>query len=398
MENHHDSFKTGSATDEDQDHSMKLPTSDPDISNIKKKSKVSNLDSNDSIRFDYPKQKRYASQDNINSTKYDQIKYVKKKNKEFDDRYMKLKSRIQILQKEDAIYKRKLLNLQKRKLYDQMIQKDKMRLKDELQRTKRQNDKELQKKREKIKNMNMRQKIIQQEKKIQNINNKKMKYNQALNDKFIRKYIIEQINDQQSNKNNYIHAKVKQQLNESQTIRVKRNRIKQNLFQKRTDDSLLLLLKKEKKMKTMCDKLKQVEKKCLEELNKTKSMSIIFMEESKQKSLPDKDKNKSVDNFQSAKKKSSTRKIKIKKTNSKNYSTQKINNENENTMNIGKCPVDNFDEKLRKNKEILRDEEISKIFSFNSEFDNSIIKISNKNAIEGEEDIFEKISANHNIM
>ena len=400
MENHHDSFKTGTATEDDQDHSLKLPTSDPNVSNINKKSKISNLDLNDSIKFDYPKKKRYASQDKINLTKSDQIKYAKKKNKEFDDRYMKLKSRINILQKEDAIYKQKLLNLQKRQFYDQLIQKDKIRLKIELEHTKKLKEKELQKRKEKIKSMNIRQKIIQQEKKIQNLNDKKMKYNQALNDKFIRKYIIEQMNDQQSNKNNTIHAKIKQQFNESQTIKVKRYRIKQNLLQKKNDDSLSSLLKQEKKKKNMCDKLMQIEKKCLDELNKTKYMSIYLMEESKKRGLHNREKNKSMSDIFELTKNNSIQKIKIKKTHSPKNVMQKTNSETDNTMNIGRCSsIDNFDEKLRKNKEVLRDEEISKeIFSFNSELDNSVIKIANKNIIDGDEDIGEKKSVNHSIM
>ena len=205
---------------------------------------------------------------------------IQKKNKEFDNKCNALRNRIQILKKEEEIYKNQLKYIKKKEEQDRIIQNDKIKMKIELEKIKMENNKELQKKKERVQRFKMKAKNRLEEKKNENQSQKKRKYQSALNDKYLMKCIIEQINTQQNNKNCYQHAKIRQQFNEFETNRVKRNIIKENKEQLEHENNLRVLKNLEKKMMNACNELESIEKKCLESLNKTKDFNLKYLENS----------------------------------------------------------------------------------------------------------------------
>ena len=205
---------------------------------------------------------------------------IQKKNKEFNNKCAALKNRIQILKKEEENYRNQLKFIKKREEQDRLIQNDKIKIKIELEKMKLENNKELMKKKERVQRYKARAKNRMEEKKNENISKKKRKYQSALNDKYLMKCIIEEINTQQHNKNNYRHAKIKQELNEFETNRMKRNIMKENKEQYEYENNLKVLKKIEQKMVTACNELENMEKKALENLNKTKDYNMKYIENS----------------------------------------------------------------------------------------------------------------------
>ena len=203
---------------------------------------------------------------------------ILKRNKEFNDKCQALKNRIQILKKEEEVYKNQLRYIKKREQQDRLIHNDKIKIKIELEKMKLENNKELLKKKERIQRFKIKTKNRLEEKKNENISQKKRKYQSALNDKYLMKCIIEQINTQQNNRNCYQHAKIRQQFNESETKRMKQNIIKENRQQIEHENNLKVLKNLEKKMMHACSELEHMEKKCLESLNKTKDNNIKYIE------------------------------------------------------------------------------------------------------------------------
>lgn len=205
---------------------------------------------------------------------------IQKKNKDINKKCYALRNRIQILKKEEEIYKNQLKNIKKKEQQDRIIQNDKIKIKIELEKIKIEKNKELMQKKERIQRFKVKAKNRLEEKKNENLSQKKRKYQSALNDKYLMKCIIEQINTQQNNKNCYNHAKVKQQINEFETNRMKRNMIKENKEKIEHENNLKILKVIEKQMLDACNELESMEKKCLESLNKTKDYNIKYLENS----------------------------------------------------------------------------------------------------------------------
>lgn len=159
-----------------------------------------------------------------------------------------------------------------------MIQVDKMKIKFELTKIKEEQDKELQKKKERIHRFKEKIKNNIEEKKIENNLKKKRKYQSALNDKYLIKCILEQINDQQTNKKCYQHEKVKQYYNEFETNKIKQSILKENSARLEYEKNMKKLIAKEKRMKKKCDELLSLEKKYLEQLNQTKEDNLRYIE------------------------------------------------------------------------------------------------------------------------
>ena len=205
---------------------------------------------------------------------------IQKKNKEYDNKCIALKNRIQILKKEEEIYKNQLKNIKRKEQQDRQIQNDKIKIKIELEKIKIENNKELLKKKERAQRIKIKIKNRMEEKKNENISQKKRKYQSALNDKYLMRCIIEQINTQQNNKNCSQHAKIRQQFNEIEANKMKRNIIKENKEQIEHENNLRVLKDLEKKMENACNQLESMEKKCLESLNKTKDFNLKYIENS----------------------------------------------------------------------------------------------------------------------
>ena len=100
---------------------------------------------------------------------------------DLDERYNTLKNRIEIIIREEQAYKTQLKNIKKKERKEQMIQADKMKIKFELTKIKEEQDKELQKKKERIHRFKENIKNNIEEKKIENNLKKKRKYQSALN-------------------------------------------------------------------------------------------------------------------------------------------------------------------------------------------------------------------------
>jgi hypothetical protein len=213
-----------------------------------------------------------------NTNRQSSMRKIQKANKEFDDRYTTLKNRIEIIKREEQIYKNQLKNLKRQEAKEQMAQIDKIKLRLELSKIKEEQDKELEQRKERIHRFKEKIKNQMEEKKIENISAKKRKYQSALNDKYLIKCIIEQMNSQQINKKSYQHEKVRQYYNEYETNKIKKNLIRENRLRLEYENNMNKLIQKEKKMKRKCSELESVEKKYLEKLNETKENNLRYME------------------------------------------------------------------------------------------------------------------------
>ena len=213
-------------------------------------------------------------------TKYSEEQLMKKINKEFDEKCIKLRNRIQRLKKEEENYKIKMNNFRKKMISDRQIKHEKQNLKLEMQKIRAEQDREMSKKRKKIQVMRQRSIIKREEKKNENLSKKKIQYRMSMNDKNMLKYIREQLLTQQLNKNTYKHAKIKQQYNQYGANKAKYNLHKEIQQQKEHENNILLLKELEKEMKNTCNKLEVIEKKYLEKLNETKTLNSKLMESS----------------------------------------------------------------------------------------------------------------------
>lgn len=202
---------------------------------------------------------------------------MKKINKEFEERCIKLKNRIQKLKTEEEDYKKKIKYYKKREEQDQQIKNEKERLKLELQKNKEEQDKALNNKRNNIrfKKENDNQKRI--DKKNSNFSQKKINYNNLLSEKQFMKVIREQLKTQQKHKNLYSHAKIKQEYNEYEANKMKKNIERDNLLRLQHEQNIKELKDLEKEMRKTCNKLEIIEKEYIDKLNKTKNMGMKIM-------------------------------------------------------------------------------------------------------------------------
>lgn len=195
---------------------------------------------------------------------------MKKINKEFEDKCLKLKNRIQRLKVEEEDYRKKLRNHMKREEQDKIIRNDKERLRLELKKNQEERKKELDEKRETLNQKRKNDLKIREERKSTNLSQKKTNYKNILTDKILNKVIREQLNTQQKNKNAYSHAKIRQELNEYEANKKKRTIEKENFLRLQHENNINQLKELEKEMKSTCKKLEDMEKEYLDKLNKTK--------------------------------------------------------------------------------------------------------------------------------
>ena len=211
--------------------------------------------------------------------KYNEIQLMKKINKEFDERCIKLRNRIQRIKNEEENYKKKMINFRKKEIHDKLIKDDKKKIKLELQRNKAEKDRELYSKKKLIQSQRKKDIECRVHKKNANLSQKKINYQTSLNDKYLMKIIREQLNTQQLNKNIYTHAKIKQELNEFETNKMKRNLEKETQIQQLHENNIIQLKRLEKEMKNTCTQLEELEKEAIESLNKTKYMNLKIVGE-----------------------------------------------------------------------------------------------------------------------
>ena len=235
------------------------------------------------------------------------MQLMKKINKEFDERCIKIRNRIQRIKKEEENYQRKIINHRKKEMQDKLIKDDKKKMRIELEKNKEEKNKALNTKKQKIQDQRQKDNIYRENRKNTNLSQKKINYQTSLNDKYLMKIIKEQLNTQQFNKNTYIHAKIRQEYNEFEANKMKRNLEKENQIQEIHENNIMLLKKLEKEMKNTCYQLEELEKEAIDSLNKTKHMNMrivgsdpysytIAINDNKKKKRNNKQINKSMDN------------------------------------------------------------------------------------------------------
>ena len=180
------------------------------------------------------------------------------------------------MKKKEENYKKQLSNLEKKEKIDQKKHEDRQKIKLILEKKKNEKSNELEKKKLKIKSLKNKEHDMLKETRDININAKKQRYRSALNDKKILKNIKQEIDMQQNNKNCFRHAKVKQEYYEGKTNQLKKSLYKkgEDFMEQEKDLNRLKII--ENKMKKTYNKLELIEKKCIENLYKTKSINDNF--------------------------------------------------------------------------------------------------------------------------
>ena len=206
---------------------------------------------------------------------------MKKINKEFEERCIKLKNRIQRLKTEEEGYRNKLRNYRRREEQDKQIKSDKERLKLELKKNREEQSRALIDKKSNIRLKKENDMKFRQDKRNENLSQKKNNYKNFLTDKYLMKIIKEQITTQQKNKNAYSHAKIKQEYNEYETNKMKKNKERENLLKIEHENNIKELKDLQKEMRKTCNKLEVIEKEYIEKLNKTKYTTMKIMGDNK---------------------------------------------------------------------------------------------------------------------
>lgn len=228
------------------------------------------------------------------SDKAIEIQLMKQINNEYEERFIKLKNRIQRLKSEEEDYRKKIIYLKRREEQDKQIKDEKEKFKKELKKNKYEQDKALKNKKNNIKLKRENDIKIRNYKKNVNLSQKKKDYKNILTDKYLMKVIKEQLNTQQKNKNAYSHAKIKQEYNEYETNRMKRIIERENFQKKQHEKNIKELKDLEKEMRNTCNKLEIIEKEYLDKLNKTKMTTLKIMESNSSFNLRNKiDRNRS---------------------------------------------------------------------------------------------------------
>lgn len=253
---------------------------------------------------------------------------MKKINKEFDEKCIKIRNRIQRLKNEEEECLKQRLNFQKKEKHDKLIREDKKKLKKEVKKLKEERNKELINKKNIIQNQRIKDNKYRETKKSENLSQKKLNYQSSLNEKYLMKIIREQLNTLQLNKNTYSHAKIKQELNEYETNRMKRNLEKENMNKKMHEHNMKQLKMLEEEMKITCDQLEELEKQAVDRLKRTKYMNLrLFSGEKTRSNFPTQKRYKMTNN------KNMNRSMENIKSNGINGNKNKTLDNEENNMN-----------------------------------------------------------------
>ena len=144
----------------------------------------------------------------------------------------------------------------------------------QLEKKRKEKDKELQKRKENIKKLKNEEHNMLKETKNNNINNKRQRYQSALYDKRILKNIKQELDEQEKNKNYFLHEKIKQQYYDGKTNQLKKSYYKKNEEIIEQEYDLKRLKKIESKMMKTYNKLEIIEKKFMENINLFKAKEM----------------------------------------------------------------------------------------------------------------------------
>lgn len=209
---------------------------------------------------------------------------MKKINKKFDEKCIKIRNRIQRLKNEEEECLKKRLNFIKKQKQGKLIREEKRKIKNEVKKYQEERIKALNSKKEIIQNQRIKDNLYRENKKNESLSQKKMNYQSSLNEKYVMKIIKEQLNTLEMNKNAYSHAKIKQEYNEYETSKVKKNLDKENQNQKMHEHHIKELRRFEDKIENTYNQLEKLEKEAIDRLKKTKYMNLRLFSEDKYRS------------------------------------------------------------------------------------------------------------------
>ena len=299
---------------------------------------------------------------NSTTTKFNEIKLMRKMNKDFDKKCLMIRNRIQRLKNEEQECLKKRINFKKKIKHDKIIREEKKILKNQYIKVKEEKNKEINSKKEIIQKQRLKDNIVRENKKNENLSQKKINYQSLLNEKHMMKEIREQLKNLQLNKNTYSHAKIKQELNEYETNKMKRNMIKEKLNKKMHENNIRQLKQLEEEMKNTCDQLEELERQAMERLKRTKYLNLRLFSADKTR-----------DNFQRKRK----FKIKSNKNLNKSMEDKKVNGINNNlnkTMEkedvfINKSAIVNKKELMSPRKKDIKLKDLNKLYKGSSTSD-----------------------------
>lgn len=221
------------------------------------------------------------------------MKLMKKINKEFDEKCIKIRNRIQRLKNEEEECLKQRINFKKKEKQDKSIREHKKKLKKEVKKLQEERNKALDSKKAIIQNQRIKENLYRENKKNEILSQKKLNYQSSLNEKYLMKIIREQLNTLQLNKNAYSHAKIKQELNEYETNKMKKNLEKENQNQKMHEHNIMQLKMLEEEMEITCNQLEKLEKEAVDRLRKTKYMNLrLFSGDKNRNNYPGQRRNK----------------------------------------------------------------------------------------------------------
>ena len=111
------------------------------------------------------------------------MKLMRKINKEFDEKCIKIRNRIQRLKNEEEDCIKQRINFKKKEKHDKLIREDKKKFKKEIIKVKEERNKEIDSRKEIIKNRRIKENIHRETKKHENLSQKKLNYQSSLNEK-----------------------------------------------------------------------------------------------------------------------------------------------------------------------------------------------------------------------
>ena len=217
----------------------------------------------------------------IGLPKVDELSFLLKDTKDYNDKVEKLRNRILHLKKEEMNYMKTMTQLRKKEEIDERIQNEKRKHKEELEKRKKEEKKEIMVK--KRNNEQLKKEVEEKLKKSfnENIENKKNKYKTALNDRMVLQSIVHQYQTSSANKNSYLREKVQYQRNKYATQKAQERVNSLTQSNKNYMNKLSIEKDLNRSVHQMYERLETLERECFENLQKTITKTTNYKQASK---------------------------------------------------------------------------------------------------------------------
>lgn len=217
----------------------------------------------------------------IGLPKVDELSFLLKDTKDYNDKVEKLRNRILHLKKEEMNYMKTITQLRKKEEIDERIQNEKRKHKEELEKRKKEEKKEIMVK--KRNNEQLKKEVKEKLKKSfnENIENKKNKYKTALNDRMVLQSIVHQYQTSSANKNSYLREKVQYQRNKYATQKAQERVNSMTQSNKKYMTKLSIEKDLNRSVHQMYERLETLERECFENLQKTITKTTNYKQASK---------------------------------------------------------------------------------------------------------------------